>query len=139
MAAVGQSLGDGGNAFSVAADVGFKLAQLHILDERIERRRALWPEALAHLVERTDLCSNGDVRTFFDLGGGNRDTAPTVVIDLTGRVVTFAEVSLPSGTGIGMSRHLADGTPDTMDRLQAKLDCAQPGGRRKCPWSRARH
>lgn len=56
---------------------------------------------------------NGDVRTFFDLGGGNRDTAPTVVFDLIGRVITFAEVSVPGGTGIGMSRHLPNGTPDT--------------------------
>ena len=55
----------------------------------------------------------GNVRTAFDLGGGNRDTAPTVVIDSVGRIFTFAEVSLQAGTGIGMSRHLANGSPDT--------------------------
>lgn len=57
--------------------------------------------------------TDGDVTTFFDLGGGNTDTAPTVVIDASDRIITFAEVSLDTGIGIGMSRHLADGTPDS--------------------------
>jgi hypothetical protein len=61
--------------------------------------------------------SNGTASFLFDLGGNNRDTAPSAAIDSSDRVVTFAEVARPNGIGIGMARRLSNGAPRLVSNL----------------------